>query len=350
MYDLKNIRVDIETELQAMASYLATRWDDVPDILALFTAVAAVSMRDARFWFDDYAIKTHIREREKNRRLLLQAFSEEGGSLLPYYEDVSVLFNEMGFTISRLKDAGRDIEGRWDYSRKTNAAYRAMVAKYPTLTKARPKGWAALAENYCDFDGQEEYANNTQHSDEDAFQGANSSGMGGGGFTIRTALPYVMYDDMCQGRKAPYTLVSAVYAHFLSIAEQHNTQAMLEALAALPLRDEEPTPVFDLQVTATLPLLKALIDVSLAEKAKRNAESDEPGQPAEAAYQAALESTREFQRKPEKERDEICAANKLDISALLKSLMSTSEDPAETAKRDKELEFCRSCLIAASQE
>lgn len=113
----------------------------------------------------------------------------------------------------------------WDYEKTSSNLLNKIKESMPDATKLRPKGWKQLAKNYEDYDGQEEY-----NETENVFKGMNSEGVVSHAFHVRVALPYVMYDDKCQGRKPLYTLIGAILAHALSVNSHNNEQHIIEEI------------------------------------------------------------------------------------------------------------------------
>ena len=241
--------------------------------------------------------------------------------------------------LSRVQGCARDIDGPWDFGRRANAVYARALSAWPELAKARPIGWDALREDYRDFDGMREYCTSTQVSDIQAFDGHDTTSAGAAGFPGRIALPYVMYDEVCQGRKAPRVLVSAIYAHFLSIASHQNTVAMLKELDGLPLGIDASHVVFELAVHPEHPLLKAAL--------ARMDVSEVLGD-ARTRYLDALQSKREFDAKPEHEQQAIRAEHKARMLQQLTLLGKSETSEASRAREEALAQRCRQVLLEAT--
>jgi hypothetical protein len=328
MYKLSNTPVSIEAEINAMVEYLATRWENLPDLATMFAAIQKQVSHDARYWVDVYPLASAFHERAKRRTRFLEesTVDEDEKRYMPTYDQCTSVLRDMSTFAHRLGDIGKDIDGKWDYSARVRHLYQKILPQFPELNRSRPRGWENLEKGYQEQAGIYEYSGSQQRVDEDAFKGADASGSGADAFPTRTALPFVMYDDRCQGRTASYVLVSAAYGHFIAIQEHVNTRRMLEEFESLPLRDTEPGPLFDFSLESQNPLMAALLEI--CRDAERPATRED--------YEKALESARAFQKLPQEERDAIRTANRQRISQSLGQMFrSTVTDVATPDLKDE---------------
>jgi hypothetical protein len=335
MYKLSDVAVNIETEIDAMVEYLSTRWESLPDLAALFTLIHKQVSHDARYWVDVYPLTSAFHERAKRRTLFLEesTVDEDERRYLPTYDQCNSLLRDMATFANRLGDIGKDIDGKWDYSARVRHLYQKLLAQFSELSHSRPIGWDDLEKVYEEQAGIYEYTGSQQRVDEDAFKGADSSGSGADAFPARTALPFVMYDERCQGRKAPYVLVSAAYGHFLAIQQHGNTRRMLAEFESLPLRDTEPGPLFDFSLESQNPLMAALLEIC------RDAELPSTRED----YEKALESARAFQRLPQEEQDAIRTKNRQRISQSIGEMFRSAVPDVTTP--DSKYEAGRRVLL-----
>lgn len=337
MYKLSDTtEISIEAEITAMVEYLSARWENLPDLTALFALIQEQVSHDARYWVNVYPLLTAFRARAERRTLFLEENStdEDEKRYLPTYDQCNSVLRDMTTFMDRVCNIGKDIDGKWDYSARVRHLYQKLLAQFPVIAKSRPAGWAGLKRNYEEQAGITDYTCSQQRIDEDAFKGADSSGSGADAFPMRTALPLVMYEEQCQGRKASYVLVSAAYGHFLAIQQAINTRRMLEEFESMPLRDAEPGPIFDLAPMSQYPLMAALLATCL--------EADTPSTRDE--YEAAIASARAFRKLPQVEQDAIVARNRQRVSqslgAMFRSVIS------ETAQPDSKDEAARRVLLS----
>lgn len=255
--------INVTTEAEALAAFIDQTWTAIPDIKSLFNEIRDAALYESRAWFDNYAVGFLAHDMMQARRglLITRLATEDEKESGPFYDNVCNVLYQIWSNSDFVAKIGREIDGSWDYSDRVDAVYAKLAKKYPGLASAKPLGWAALAKDYSDFDGQEEYDGPAAT---ELFQGMDVTSAGSAGFVSRTALPYVMYDEKCQGRKAPRVLVGAVFAHFLGIREFMNTQAMCDALKALPLR-ADPEVLFDIEMpTSSNPLMQVLLQMARA--------------------------------------------------------------------------------------
>jgi hypothetical protein len=336
MYALKNgAQVTVAAELQAIARFLSSRWENLESVLELAEDVAKMALRDARSWFDQHDVSTALRARADIRRQALDALEGPKSGLADYDQSMCFLQN-MYFKVLLVHDAARTIDGPWDFEAKTTAVLRKLKSKYPWLAKAKPLGYAQLSKNYRDFEGQEEYCKAQWSRDAEDFEGADTSTAGASAFPHRVALAYVVYDDLCQGRSPHLVLVSSIYAHFLRIAEYLNTDTVLQALQALPMRESEPRPIWELSVTSAHPVVRALLNLSTPNMGDAAT--------VKQAYEADKAKRREFEQLSPEAQQAIQAANAQKWTALVDSLLNSKTDPSFELEREQELKRCRDAL------
>lgn len=337
MYTLENnVQVNKGAEIQAIADFLGSRWENVENPREMIEAIAHAALHAGRFWFNPYDVSAALRVRLDARRVLLAAL-EGDTSLLSLYDQPCRMLLDMAVAVSTVHEAGQTVDGDWDFSDQADAVVRKMQAAHPWLSKALPRGYAELAVNYRDFDGQEEYGESGRDARDAAeFAGANTAGACVVAFPHQVALPYVMYDDKCQGRRPAYVLVSAIYGHFLRIAEFMNTQEMLQALKELPWRDTNPQPVWELDLKSDHMLLQALLRTVQSNK--------EEGKSPKEQYEEAEADRRAFVLKTPQEQQAVREANQRNMMAMLEMLKKGGEDRHGHIQHEQEVQRCRELL------
>ena len=93
----------------------------------------------------------------------------------------------------------------------------------------------------------------------------NSETAGSPSFEVRVALPHVIYDDKCQGRKPLETLVGAILGHAYVMAEHNNSSKMLKELVQVLQQIDDPE-VAKINLDFKEPLNKALQHLMISDK------------------------------------------------------------------------------------
>ena len=100
------------------------------------------------------------------------------------------------------------------YDETCEAIEKFIKTRWNGIKNFKPKGWDAFKKDYTDFGGMQEYCDSGQdEKDADDFEGLNISKGGGSGFTSRVALPYVMYDAVCQGRSPLQVFIGSILSY-----------------------------------------------------------------------------------------------------------------------------------------
>jgi hypothetical protein len=259
MYKLKaGVSVDVGTELEAMVRFTAQRWDNVPNLRDVLELVYQLAARNARARFNrDSIAQKFLNLRQHRDQLIEEITSIETYGTVARRDKVLKLTLEAGMGAMALQDIALNLDGEWDFEDSADCVYSMVLQHHEDLSKARPKGWEKLAENYVEYSGMSDY----DAADEKLFDGADSQADGAHGYPHRIALPYVMYDEFEQGHRAAKVLVSAAYAHFLRLVEHGNTEDILAEMRVLETLVAERQPIYTLELGFTHPVLKTLMDV-----------------------------------------------------------------------------------------
>lgn len=304
---------DLDAEIKAVAKFIAQKWTPIENLEVLVREVQQTAFRIGSTWIEQYDTGSLAYDLGTARaeKLGLTLSPAEAG-LVDVYDAPCAFMTAVFMAMRKLREAGLNYFKVWDYSRQASAVYSAVADRFPGLPVARPHGWDALAENYCDFDGQEEY---NPREDRALFEGGYVAESGSPAFTSAVALPYVMYSEKCQSRKASHELVAAIFSHFLGIREYLNSQAFMEALKALDL-ENLPGPVFTLDGLALEnPFLQVIL------QAMREL-------PTEEEYRKAVQNRLDFELLSDEEKAARGAANSERISQLMAGLRTQSDDIA----------------------
>lgn len=315
-----SLDINLDDEVRAMARYLAQKWTPIAGLEAMLREIRDAALHESRAWLEAYSPGNFAHDlRDSRAKALVQELGDDDEKFTTEHHDAVCHYLYEVFTLSsEVHKQALELDGGWDYSRRVDRLRTQLNGKYPDLAKARPLGWDELAKNYSDFDGQEEY---DPRPDVELFEGSRVEGACSGNFVYRTALPYVMYDEKCQGRKASAVLVGAVFAQFLGIQEFLNTKRFERDLAAWV--QAQPTSVtFGLSSLPDNPHLRVI------------GKEASPA-PSEQDYQTALAEQRKFRALPEAEKAEVIRENKAQTDEILKKLFSEvkSEDTSYANKR-----------------
>ncbi len=306
-----NETINLDEEVLHLAEFIRQKWTPIANIEDLFREIRDAALHSARGWFDQHEVWELATELEDKRSDKLEAelkLSFDAGAYL--YDAWCTLLSAISRKAKDVREAGMALDGDWDFTRRTRRVEVSLSEKYPDLASARPLGWAELEAGYSDFDGQEEY---DPKPDRELFKGAKVQGTLSGTFPLRVALPYVMYDEKCQGNRASHVLVGAVFAHFLGIAEHLNTVKLkCDLVAALPELDS-PGMVFERTLQTDNPILKVLFDLA-------------PPCRSKAEFEACIASRTEFDALSEEEKARIKEINSKSISRMLEQLCNESSE------------------------
>lgn len=326
--------LNFDQELKHLVDYIKLKWEPLADIEKIFKLAADAALVDARAWFDRYAVGETIMDILDAREEALTAGT--GVSSAQYYDGPCHCLSQTRMALDQAHAVALQLEhSPWDYSRQVSRLASRIKAEYPQLENARPLGWEVLAKGYEDFDGQVEYCKTQVRQDQDLFQGLDAQGTLSPNFVYRTALPYVMYDEVCQCRAAPEVLVGAVYGYMLGLREHQNTREIVGALQHLAVYLPTPSaPAIGVMPSSGYPLLAALLKIE-----RRPA-------PTREEYAEALAQTAAFNALSQEERAEKRKANAASMDAILKELLSEKPDP-EKEKAEQEAEKAQRTQIQA---
>lgn len=319
------VRVDVEAEITAMATYITARYDNLPDPVALFKRVLAAVVADGPLWFTEHPVFEAVLARIERRKTLLATIGLDETEVRRYDAPCQLLQN-LPMAFKQVHEMAQELTSERDYSKRMRTAYNAVVRDFPELPTVLPKGWSEALKHYEEHDDMHKYAVNGQRKDEAAFTGVDSSGACSGGFTNRTALTSVMYDDREQNRKAPFAFMSAVYSHLAAVHEHNNTFDLVAAFEKVDLGDTVPELRFDLPADLTTghPSLDTVV-----ERALKHCSSAKDLRRMKASFEAA-------DRKRAKMTPEELAADEAETKERMKSifgtLLSRKPDP-EAEKR-----------------
>lgn len=322
---MKPLAVDINLDEEArhVGDFLSAKWTPVANLLPLVLEIRDAALHAARAWFDMYSFGEHAGVLEERRADLITSNLSPSSDLstanrndLRFHDALCTLLSQADLASREVREAALALDGPWDFSMRVRALYRQLSQRYPDLAKTRPLGWDELAEGYSDFDGQEEY---TPWPDRDLFQGSKAPHTHGGGeFPHRVALPYVMYDEKCQGLKASESLVGSIFAHFLGLVEALNTWRMCEDLVGALPDLECPQVLFERQLETKNPVLKVLF--AQARPA-----------PSRDDLTASIQARAAFTALPEEERQAQVQRNQENLMRSLERLAKSGSSESASA-------------------
>ena len=305
--------IDLDQEVKAMADFIAHKWTPISGLHELFRAIRDAALHDARGWIDAYYVGEHLHNLREARSQVLEAqLGENLAQRAKFYDAPCFFLNRASELFHKMRDEGMNLDGQWDYSRRVSRLAHAMRSRFEDLAQARPHGWDKLHENYQDFDGMQGFSSK---EDSALFSGTKVDGAGSADFVWRTALPYVMYDEVCQGRKASSVLVGAVYAQFLGIAEQLHSIAVCKELDKLEGL-YAPQMVFETALVSDNPFLKVVLALM-----------DPPH--AEDVYLQSEANHRAFEALLPEEKESRNAIRDLRIKEMIRQIVKDSSEVDE---------------------
>jgi hypothetical protein len=322
--------INLDEEVTLLADFIGQKWTPIANLDALFTEIRVAAMKAARSWFESHSLWEAAHALKKERKTLLR---QTYGPMIyaDLYDALYTLLDSISGEARDLSDVGRSLNGtRWDFeTRVRNLELRLCDRQYPDLSSARPLGWAEMEIGYKAFDGQDEY---DPRPDQELFKGVNVQGARSADFPGRIALPYVICEEKNYGRRASYSLVGAVYAHFLGIAEFLNTHKVVQDLNAAFPQLQVPEVLYERVVTTENPFLKVAVEVA-------------PPVATPAQFQEHLAQMAAFEALSDEEK----ALRKAEGSAAVLEMLDglNFSDPEEDRKYAAEKERKRVLLRAA---
>lgn len=309
--------INVDEEVKAVAAFIAQKWTPIENLEQLVREIQQTAFRIGATWIDQYDTGSAAHDLgEARAEKLKERLSEAEAHSVEFHDAYCWFFTTIWWAARRLREMGLNLHSKWDFERRVSAVHASVASRFPGLVTARPHGWDALAKDYTDFDGQEEYR---PGPDRDLFQGHDSGGQSS--FTYQVALPYVMYSEFCQGRKASSELVGAIFSHFLGIREYLNTQAFIQALKDLDLVNK-PGPVFTMEgVVVENRFLKVILDAS-------------DGPPFEEEYRRCVAGHLRFEAMSEEGKRQLQAHNQARIAELMASLRTSPTADDEESEKD----------------
>ena len=218
-------KIDTDLELQHLIAHIKDSWVNVPDLEGIMTLAWSMSLEKTKHMFNQYGfldVSQSIEEKRKDPTKWGKLPKEEM-AYISTYDAVYKIGYDLLIGSSKLE---RLIMRDWNYSNVCSEIESAVKEQYD-IKKLKPQGWLKLARNYNEYDGMEDF---DQEAVDEKFKGIDSGGATSGGFTVRTSLPQVMYDDKEQGRKPFHTLVGAIIGHAYEVSRRNTTFEMIDDL------------------------------------------------------------------------------------------------------------------------
>jgi hypothetical protein len=310
--------LNLDDEHMAIFTFVTERWGDISGLGSMIQYLRKQAFHDARACFDPYKINAAARSMGELRvNALNLAF--EGGikpNLAQYYDHLYQLSSSITLNGFELADAGLELNGELDYTLKMRLLEKHIYTHMPGLKTTRPHGWAALRKGYEEGDGIREY---DISPDLELFNGSDTRKGTSSNFVERMGLPFLMYDEVAQGRTAPHVLIGAVYSHFFRIREFLNT---LELITALEQVSDWNAP--RLTTNETLVSNNPLLDAFVKLMGDVNGEEE---------FLAAVSAKDAFDARPEEEK---LAIRKENAGGILKALERLKQDtPSEDIDKEE---------------
>lgn len=239
--------VNPDKELVAIVNYITTTWNGFSDEKSqdFFKTVWDNSNHVLKNHFDQYIFLDFIKNFYDLKDFNEFKINGVSNFELPMYFLIAK---------SKLHDL---VSNEWRYDKNVNDILSSVKSEFPFVTKAKPKNWNKMAKNYVDYQGMSEL---NGYELKKLFGGMDSGTAGCPSFEIRTALPHVIYDDKCQGRKPLEVLVGAMLGHAYVMNEKNNATRMLKEWIDLKEQIDE-NPGQDITFEFKEPLNQALFNL-----------------------------------------------------------------------------------------
>lgn len=323
-------RIDTDKELDALISFVEKRWDGFENlnIREIFSTCWEYGLEVSKHHFDQYGLGDVTQkmktERQDSSKWKNSPYSKQELEHIIYYDAIYQLSMNMSSADRKVYEA---VMTGWDFSTHTKTLTNMIKKSFPDTSRVKPKGWSSLSKEYSDFNGMDEYCENEAKIDMADFQGCNSDTAGASGFHGRVVLPYVMYDDKCQGRKPLYTLCGSIMAHAMFVNNHNNTLEIVAELGSIAQELNQPQYYNQIQHTVNIevhhPLVKALCALAIAPA------------PTEEEFKKSVDNLladiRNYQKMTPEEKEAL--AKSADMSDIF---MKNWDSPEEKKKRAEE--------------
>lgn len=227
-------KIDTNLELQHLTQHIKDTWVNIPNLDEVMKLAWDIALDKTKHMFDHYGFLDIIEDIQNSRKKSNQwKLPKDELAFISSYDAVYELGHELLLGSSQLE---RIIMRDWNYSNVCHEIESAIKTQYD-IKKLKPLGWSKLSKNYSEYDGMEEY---DQEAIDKKFNGINSGGVASGGFTVRTSLPQVMYDDKEQGRKPFHTLVGAIIGHAYAVSKRNTTLEMIDDINKITQHYSQP--------------------------------------------------------------------------------------------------------------
>ena len=310
--------INVNEEAGHLAAFIRLKWSPVADLPRIIDDIRAAAFQAARGWFDGHALWEETERLSDARVALLKpTLTPVARTFFEYHDALCTLLSSVGLDARNLSQACQNLDGDWNFAARARKLYLQLVDRHPDLDDTRPVCWAELEQTPLADDEDTALA----RADSQLFKGAQVEGALSAAFPIRLGPSWVMYEEE-NGRKASYSLVAAVYAHFLGIAKFLNTAKLVQDLSAALPQLHEPVVLFERNYTTSNPVLKAAFELAPASMGKE-------------VYDSVLTGRKAFDALPQPEQDATKASNLDSIIDVLERSMK-SDPAAQRAKEDAE--------------
>lgn len=329
-------KIDTKKELDYLIEFTQKKWSDNGDLSKIITAIwnsvepLTVNMFD-RYGFIDSTLPW-AKQREDSPKWN-NHLSKHEKDLIYIYDAIHSFLRDFSSSANRLYDISMK---KWNYEKIVKKITSDIKNEFKNTSDIKPIGWEELARNYTNYDGMDEYSRKSQNKDKKAFKGCDSSGSTSFGFPGRTALPYVMYDDKCQGRKPFEVLVGAVLAHVFFVNTHNNTIKILDNLNEMKKewdKDIYFTKIqhkIDINSLTDNNIIKAIYSLKTKYVEKKSPEE------FENIMKEKIQSKINFDALSPEARAAKIAENQTFISKMMSSLIDATKDGYVPTPQDKE--------------
>lgn len=312
----------MDAEVAAIVKFIGKKWSQISDLNELVIRIKEKALFDGRSMFNEGKFAEQMIALSDQRLKMLEDTLEdpEEKSLALIYDNVISLLGQFRRTAGVMYKASLTLDVDVDnksFEYFTRPIEKNLKREFPSFAKSLPIGWADFKKDYTDYKGQDDYR---PYRDRNLFEGVDPKGRGWH-LVEKLALPYLMYDDVCQGRSPTYMLVSSIYTHFIDIISHINTQKLIKsAEKILPL--DTPGVLFDIKFSEKTENPHLNILIGMLEKT-----------PTREEFESSLKNKRDFLALSDEEKAERKAKNaertREMFSRILGNKDSSSRDDKE---------------------
>lgn len=289
--------LSITEEIQAVADFLALKWEPVDNLTGIVQSVQKAAFHDGRAAIDGAEVGGFISDIMRRRADMLQGMMENPVEKMfaTMFDGPTQVLIAFSTHARQLAEVGLNVDEKWSYERQVRAAQIRVERNFPGLSTALPAGWQEFKDKVKEGKENIDYS---LAEDKLAFAGSMLETCRSLSLVEQLALHNLQYGDEGQGRTPQYALISAIYSHFSNIQLKLISHELMSAIDRMTDWDI-PEHCFRIPELKESDNIFAKLLISKVGEARQESE-----------FRQAVESKLEFDAKPEEERNAIQQANR----------------------------------------